>query len=94
MKNTSNDIFKTVKEDLEKDHIDVVNKIKLLETIGNQLSQKGMISLGVIKRIVRYYPELLELFQENNQPIGFNIEKELEQLNKTSERIKCVFEII
>ncbi|HFD2052166.1 TPA: hypothetical protein ACF2DE_002897 [Clostridium perfringens] len=94
MKNTSNDIFKTVKEDLEKDHIDVVNKIKLLEAIGNQLSQKGMISLGVIKRIVRYYPELLELFQENNQPIGFNIEKELEQLNKTSERIKCVFEII
>lgn len=74
---------KQLTERLEKQLINIKDKTTTLLLIKNELKEKQHLSLGVVKKIVRYYPELLYLFKENKMCIFQNIEQELSILQKT-----------
>ncbi|MCX0396290.1 hypothetical protein LI014_02675 [Clostridium perfringens] len=76
-----------LKQRLEKQSRDIRNKMQLLILIKREFERDAKFSLGAIKRIVRYYPELLYLFKENAGWISSNIDKELLVLEKTLKSI-------
>ncbi|HAT4302240.1 TPA: hypothetical protein I9089_002345 [Clostridium perfringens] len=81
---------------LKKQSGEIRNKMQLLILIKREFERDAKFSLGIIKRIVRYYPELLYLFKENAGWISSNVDKELLMLKEQLKNLEKItpFKII
>ena len=77
---------------LKKQSGEIRNKMQLLILIKREFERDAKFSLGIIKRIVRYYPELLYLFKENAGWISSNVDKELLMLKEQLKNLEKMSE--